>query len=147
MGEITRRQLRRTGNDRYVWIKDGPFDREIPNVSEACTHDGRITGVSSGESTPYRCERLFVVDQLGPLGRFGGGENAPYSSLLEVSYKSTSYATPDLADENGKPNISPNENEKAGRTFQVLAMVRQLIGMQRLAKDLPVSNVYTLISP
>lgn len=118
MGEITRRQLRRTGNDRYVWIKDGPFDKEIPNVSEACTHDGRITGVSSGESTPYRCERLFVVNQLGPLGRFGGGENAPYSSLLEVSYKSTSYATPDLADETANRTSRPTRMRRRAEPFR-----------------------------
>jgi hypothetical protein len=133
LGEVVRRQLDLRSMDdksRYVHIKYGPPDRRIPDDCGA-------------SETFYTCdERLFVVDRIRIFDKFGSGENAPYSPLLRVSYDNKSYATPSLVGSDGRPN-----REKAGLTFQVLAIVRQLIGLQRSAKDLPVSNVFTLITP
>ncbi len=71
----------------------------------------------------YHCEPLFVVDTAGGSGAF-----------VSVTYDGAHYAI-------------PSDRREAGRTYQVLDMVTQLLGLNKSAKDLPATSIFTLISP
>lgn len=70
----------------------------------------------------YYCENLFRVD--------AGGDA---KSFLSVDYEGTRYAIP----------ANP---KKAGRTFEVLELVKQLFAINTSAKEFPSTSVFSIIS-
>jgi hypothetical protein len=66
------------------------------------------------------CEPLFVIDT-------GDGSGA----FISVTYDGTRYAI-------------PSDKGAAGRTYQVLDLVTQLLGLNKSAKDLPAASIFTI---
>jgi hypothetical protein len=146
LGEVARRQLyseslcSKPVPKRTVSIKYGHVSGNNSNVipsSELC-----LTPKPIGKSH-YHCEPLFVITQRSspssPSSRRGAAavKEAPnrVSDSLIVSYDHKSFTTP----------LPANKDPMPGRTYQVLNMVTQLVGVNKSAKDLPTTSVFTLI--
>jgi len=127
LGEVVRRELypdfepTNTDQARIVSIKYTPrLDEAIPE--EKCIEPStrRIGGSS------YRCVPLFLLNQIPRTSK-------PFSFLV-VSYDGSSYTIP----------TGINEVQRADRTTQVLDIVTQLVGLNKSAKNLPTTSVFTL---
>jgi hypothetical protein len=129
LGEIVRRQLYPDRLDnrqtrRMVVIKYGREDEPIPDAQ--CPPSGAPVAINNF----YRCEPIFVVDKLPA--------SADPLTFLAVTYDYNRYAVPTETLVNNFP--------LAGRTTQLMDIVAQLIGMNKSAKNLPTTSVFTLIS-
>jgi len=131
LGEITRRHLRpedqkssitqvKTGL-RYGTIPSAECDsRDNNGLLEKRTDLIRLTD-RRRDHRSYNCENLFVLEQ----GASSGG-------IFSVSYDGTTYSVPD-------------DPARAGRTLQVLELVKQLLALNTSAKQLPSSGVISII--
>jgi hypothetical protein len=73
------------------------------------------------DSRPYNCENLFVLEE-GVTGE----------SIYSVNYDGTIYSI-------------PQDQARAGRSLQVLELVKQLLALNTSAKQLPSSGVISII--
>ena len=82
----------------------------------------------------YRCEPLLVIDQIAPTSKATAvAVKFDPNPFLSVSYHGRRYATPEPG------------NEGVGRTYQVFNVVTQLVGLNKSAKNLPTTSVFTLV--
>ncbi len=95
-----------------------------------CEHDGVFRRKESDlirldtkrrDRRSYRCENLFVVDK-----------NAMGDAFFSVTYDGVSYSV-------------PRDPQRAGRTLQVLELVKQLLALHTSAKELPQSGIISVV--
>jgi len=136
LGEITRRHLypESTGEGRSRIIQ---IPTRVPLATlpaRACDdteNAGKLTRVSElvrlspgpGTANSYFCENLFVVDE----------------SLIGNGFTSVSY--------DGHTYSLPNDPQRAGRTYQVLELAKQLLAINTSAKAFPATSVLSIITP
>jgi hypothetical protein len=135
LGEITRRRLYPEFGDspRTVQVKTGIRYGIMPrNDCHDSENRGRAQrkndliylGRRARQGPPrasYYCENLFVLD-LQPDA----------SHILNVSYDGQTYGI-------------PRDRERAGRTLQVLELVKQLLALNTSAKQLPQTGVISVV--
>ncbi len=131
LGEITRQHLRpESGTPRTTQIKTGLRYGSIPSADCDPARNGglhetkhdliRLTG-RSHDPRSYNCENLFVLEQ-GPSS----------DGIFSISYDGTTYSVPD-------------DPARAGRSLQVLELVKQLLALNTSAKQLPSSGVISIV--
>ncbi|HTS41128.1 MAG TPA: hypothetical protein VMH84_11385 [Xanthobacteraceae bacterium] len=133
LGEITRQQLNPEFDavSRVTQVKTGLHYSAIPH-SECNPHENggtqerkhdliRLTRGDGHDPRSYTCENLFVLE-AGP---------AP-DAFYSVYYDGTTYSI-------------PNDPARAGRSLQVLELVKQLLALYTSAKDLPQTSVISII--
>lgn len=125
LGEIVRRHLKpEFAEKRLVTFPYGKASEPIPYT--LCLGPTRKPAASSSLSAQgsYNCEPLLRVDASAE-----GGAGA-----LSVAYNDEHFTV-------------PGEPARAGTSFQVLDLVTQLIALNKSAKSLPATSVFTIISP
>lgn len=125
LGEIVRRHLKpEFAEKRLVTFPYGKASEPIPYT--LCLGPTRKPAASSAASAQasYNCEPLLRVDASAE-----GGAGA-----LSVAYNDEHFTV-------------PGEPARAGTSFQVLDLVTQLIALNKSAKSLPATSVFTIISP
>lgn len=131
LGEITRQHLRpESGVARTTQIKTGLRYGSIPpaeceparngGVSETRHDLIRLAG-RGHDPRSYNCENLFVLD-----------EGVSSGSIFSVNYDGATYSV-------------PNDPARAGRSLQVLELVKQLLALNTSAKQLPSSGVISIV--
>jgi hypothetical protein len=131
LGEITRQNLRpEDDKHRIIQLKTGLHVGAIPSsecdsrenngLTEKRSDLVRLTDRRPDHQT-YNCENLFVLEQ-----------GASSDRIFSVSYDGTTYSVPD-------------DPARAGRTLQVLELVKQLLALNTSAKQLPSSGVISII--
>ncbi len=130
LGEITRQHLRPEfgGNSKITQVKTGLRFGAMPNSD--CTEASYSPGHSDltvlvprrrHERLEYTCENLFVLDM-------GDIPNTIYS----VTYDGVIYSV-------------PSDPARAGRSLQVLELVKQLLALNTSAKQLPSTGILSII--
>jgi hypothetical protein len=133
LGEITRQHLRPEfgGDPRISQVKTGLRFGAFPNLDCDSRRNGETASTHSEltmlgrirrhENLQYTCENLFVLDQ-------GAISNTIYS----VIYDGTIYSV-------------PTDPARAGRSLQVLELVKQLLALNTSAKQLPSTGILSII--
>lgn len=131
LGEITRQHLRPESDDsRITQVKTGLRYGTIPSAECNPSENGGtrqrksdLLRLSDRRHDPrtYSCENLFVLDA-------GLAPNAFYA----VSYDGVMYSI-------------PTDPARAGRSLQVLELVKQLLALHTSARQLPQSSVISII--
>jgi hypothetical protein len=131
LGEITRQNLRpEDGKARTVQVKTNLRYGSLPLTEcDSIGNGGKqetkfdLIQMNSRRRDPrsYNCENLFVLDT-------GLAPDAFYS----VTYDGMHYHI-------------PNDRDRAGRTLQVLELVKQLLALHTSAKTLPQSSVFSIV--
>jgi hypothetical protein len=136
LGELTRRRLFTEFGDvpRTIQVKTGIRPGTIPlteckdsenGASWQAKTDLAYLSPRRARSTPrggYYCENLFVLNNDGILG----------DHVIGVSYDGMHFS------------ISRDQN-RSGRTLQVLGLVKQLLALNTAAKQLPSTSVISVI--
>jgi hypothetical protein len=139
LGEITRRRLFTEFGDkpRTIQIKTGIRYSTMPRSECDDAENGaswqsktdmvylarrRSGGDPSGS---YYCENVFVLETEPAL---------PGEHVLSVSY-------------DGKNFGLPRDSNRAGRTLQVLELVKQLLALNTSAKQLPATSIISVSTP
>jgi hypothetical protein len=134
LGEVVRRELypdqlgAGTVPRRTIAIKYGPPDQQIP-VGICQVPPSPNTQQFLTDDHEWACEPVFVVNTVPP-----GSER-----FVSVVYDHSLYALPN--------EPTGPAQELPGRTYQVSDVVTQLIGLNKTAKSVPATSVFTLISP
>jgi hypothetical protein len=121
LGEVVRRHLDPEFGfrPRIIQIKSGPSDAPMPNgICPAHTDPAHVD-----IGNDYRCENVFLVDK-------GGNE-----SSISVNYGGETYW---LHDE-------PREHGTTGLSLSVLDFMKQLIALNKSAKQLPAAGALSVI--
>ena len=141
LGEITRRRLFTEANlgqpPRYMQVKTSLHYGTIPTSDCDDQENGGVAQSKSdlqalgrrrlpSEALNYACENIFVVDSDADL--------ALGDHLLATSYDGHTFAL-------------PRDPKRAGRTLQVLELVKQLLALNTSAKQLPATSVISITSP
>ena len=133
LGEITRQHLRPEfgGPSRLTQVKTGLRYGSFPSTDCDSAENGgrrqqktdlvRLTGRHAHDDRSYSCENLFVLE----------------NELLSNSFFTVEY--------DGMHYSIPTESERAGRSLQVLELVKQLLALHTSAKQLPQSSVISII--
>jgi hypothetical protein len=136
LGELTRRRLFTEFGDvpRTIQVKTGLRPGTMPltecndlenKASWQAKNDLAYLSPRRSRSTPrggYYCENLFVLNNDGILG----------DHVMGVSYDGMHFS------------ISRDQN-RSGRTLQVLGLVKQLLALNTAAKQLPATSVISVI--
>jgi outer membrane lipoprotein SlyB len=136
LGELTRRRLFTEFGDvpRTIQVKTGLRPGTMPltecndlenGASWQSKNDLAYLSPRRSRSTPrgsYYCENLFVLNNDGILG----------DHIIGVSYDGMHFS------------ISRDQN-RSGRTLQVLGLVKQLLALNTAAKQLPSTSVISVI--
>lgn len=128
LGEVVRRQLYpdqlkdEPVPPRVVMIKYGWLPGQIPLTGGTCPNQ-------PVQHDSQRCEPLFKISD----GTVSG-------SSVAVDYNGQHFALPEDNDRHTRETT-------VGRTYQVLDVVTQLLALHKSAKDLPVTSVFTVITP
>lgn len=133
LGEITRQHLApETGRtSRLTQVKTGLRYGAMPGTDCDVAENGGnyqskhdlvpLLHARAHDGRPYSCENLFVL------------ENGPAAdAFYTVSYDGMTYSI-------------PNDPNRAGRSLQVLELVKQLLALNTSAKQLPSSGVISII--
>jgi len=144
LGELTRRHLYPEpgkfpdeSRPRIIKVPTQVPDGAMPPVpcdgdNSGRTHHAELiypndradpTGASRGPASSYFCDDIFVVDR-------GGDANA----FITVSYDGSTYGLAQGA-------------ERAGRTYQVLELAKQILAVNTSAKQLPATSVVVISQP
>jgi hypothetical protein len=94
----------------------------VPESDAAKQATSAVT--SSGKKSSYNCDPLFVLDE---------GAQAS-EGFLAVAYDDRRF-------------VIPKDKARAGRSYLVLDLVTQLLALNKSAKDLPATSVFTIVSP
>jgi hypothetical protein len=131
LGEITRQTLHaEDGNHRTMQVKTNlRYGTLPPEECNPIENGGRrqtkrdLLHMTSRRTDPrtYNCENLFVLE-TGP---------AP-DAFYSVSYDGQTYSI-------------PSDPARAGRTLQVLELLKQLLALHTSAKSLPQSSVISIV--
>ncbi len=134
LGEITRRHLYpETTTEARPRIIQVPTRVPLAALPERACDDESNRGKTAKESDllhlvsvpglsdSYFCENLFVIDQHSNSG------------FVSVGYDGSDYSI-------------PSDGARAGRTYQVLELVKQLLAVNTSAKQFPATNVLSIIS-
>jgi len=136
LGELTRRRLFTEFGDvpRTIQVKTGLRPATMPltecndlenGASWQAKTDLAYLSPRRTRSTPrgsYYCENLFVLNNDGILG----------DHIIGVSYDGMHFS------------VSRDQN-RSGRTLQVLGLVKQLLALNTAAKQLPATSVISVI--
>jgi hypothetical protein len=128
LGEVTRQNLNlESDNPRIVQIKTNlRYGTIPPRECDTATTEKKSDLISLTARRPndrwsYSCENLFMLE-------VGAQPDAFYT----VTYDNITYSI-------------PNDRARAGRTLQVLELVKQLLALHTSAKTLPQSSVFSII--
>ena len=131
LGEIIRQHLQpESGEGRTTQVKTGLRFGAIPRAECDPKHNGGLAEKRTDlipltarriDHPLYSCENLFVLES----------ELAP-GAFYSVSYDGTTYSI-------------PQDPARAGRSLQVLELVKQLLALNTSAKQLPSSGVISII--
>jgi hypothetical protein len=117
LGEVVRRQNKPDFHQPKRIVMI-PFARANTLLPEDACRQAK--GAQAPDTT---CRPLLVVVEHGLTDAF-----------ISVLYDGTRYAI-------------PRDPEDAGQSYQVLDLVLQLFALNKSAKDLPTTSVFTLVSP
>jgi hypothetical protein len=132
LGEVTRQKLTpEFGDSRITQVKTALRYGSLPPADCDSADNGgayqkkvdlvKLADGNQADSRAYYCENLFVLETDSNAGSF-------YS----VNYDGISYSIP----------TDPN---RAGRTLQVLELVKQLLALSTSAKQLPSTTVVSIV--
>jgi hypothetical protein len=139
LGEVTRRRLFTESAlgepPKFIQVKTGLHHGTLP-MSECDDQENGGVAQSKSDLRPlhrryavtaglnYRCENMFVIDNDGTSA----------GSVLQVHYDGMTFSI-------------PRDNDRAGRTLQVLELAKQLLALNTSAKQLPATSVISITTP
>jgi hypothetical protein len=80
-------------------------------------------GLNQTPASSYNCENIFALENQPSID----------GSILSVNYDGATY-------------YIPRDRDRAGRTTQVLELVKQLLALNTSAKQLPATSVISVVS-
>jgi hypothetical protein len=133
LGEITRQHLNpEFGEPRITQVKTSLRYGSLPPADCEATENGgayqkktdliKLVDGAQPDDRPYYCENFFVLDTGPNVGSF-----------FSVEYDGNTYSI-------------PADPSRAGRTLQVLELVKQLLALNTSAKQLPSTTVISIVS-